>query len=232
MRAVRGCIWTLSTLGLVLSLGGPGSAQSTPKQTHKVIIYPSANESIEQLRNQGITNVDDYGSFWVAETDNAQRDALEKSRGDRVARGDYLNRIELSSLALDTTAGEPAAPAQLRQVAQTGKRLRLIQFKGPVRPEWLNQVKAAGKITVVTYIPNNAYLLSLDEKAEANLSTLMVPAGPIQWIGSYHPYYKLARFSQPFTGAPVDVHIAVVDGPEADQTIASISPAWLHRAYQ
>ena len=176
MRAVRGCIWTLLTLGLVLPLGGPGSAQTAQKQTHKVIIYPSANESIEQLRNQGITNVDNYGSFWVAETDDAQRDALEKSHGDRVARGDYLNRIELSSVALDTTAGEPRfLPSSVRPL-RPGKRLRLIQFKGPVRPEWLDQVKAAGKVKVVTYIPNNAYLLSLDEQAEANLSPLMVPA--------------------------------------------------------
>ncbi|MGA2221802.1 MAG: choice-of-anchor D domain-containing protein [Verrucomicrobiia bacterium] len=222
MRAVRGCIWTLLTLGLVLPLGGMGSAQTAQKQTHKVIIYPSANESVDQLKKQGVTNVANYGSFWVAETDDAQAEVVRKLYGDRVMKADYLNRVELAAMPLDTTVGEPVVPAHLRQAAQKGKNLRLIQFKGPVLSEWLEQVKKTGDVKVASYVPNNAYIVWLDRAAEDNLSKLMAPSGPIQWIGAYHPYYKMDPALANVGTSSIDVQVGVVNRPEAEQTVQAI----------
>ena len=61
MRVLRGCIWILFVVGVVL----PDSfraAQPAKEKKNKVIIYPAAGESIAQLRQQGIAKVDDYGS--------------------------------------------------------------------------------------------------------------------------------------------------------------------------
>ena len=41
---------------------------------NKVVIYPSANESIGQLKAKGITKVTNYGSYWLAEATEAQVD--------------------------------------------------------------------------------------------------------------------------------------------------------------
>jgi hypothetical protein len=102
----------------------------------------------------------------------------------------------------------------------------LIQFKGPVKPEWLQQVKSAGDVRIVSYIPNNAYVILLDQKGEEKLKTQLVPKGSIQWIGSYHPYYKIQKnlltagtWKQ---GAPVKVRVASVMDFETAQTAAAL----------
>jgi hypothetical protein len=113
-------------------------------------------------------------------------------------------------------------PAHLRQAAQKGKNLRLIQFKGPVLSEWLEQVKKAGDVKVVSYVPNNAYIVWLDRAAEDNLGKLMAPSGPVQWVGAYHPYYKMRPGLSNAGASSIDVQIGVVNGPEAEQTLQAI----------
>ena len=179
-------IWLCALVGLagLILMGHHGQALPAPTTNNKVIIYPAARETIDLLHQQGITNVANYGSYWVAEVGDKDLVKLKATHGDRVVVANHLNKIELSTGAIDTRAGEPAIPANLRQSAATGMRLRLLQFKGPVQPDWLEQVKAAGKVKIVSYIPNNAYLVHLDDAAEKNLAKLNGPAGPIQWIGS------------------------------------------------
>jgi hypothetical protein len=199
------------TLAAAFPAGFCAQAEQNPK-TNKAIIYPTAQDSIEQLHQQGIKKVDDYGSYWVVEATDAQVDTLQKLRGDRVVKANYLNRIELSAIALDTTAGEPSIPSHLQQSESSGKRLRLIQFKGPVQPQWLDKVKAAGDVRVVSYIPNNSYVVWTDASAEKKLRELKGPHGPLQWIGAYHPYYKISQDLRTVSGnEPIKVRVAVVD---------------------
>ncbi len=175
------------------------------------------------MREQGITNVDNYGSYWVAEVGDQSLAKLKATHGDRVVMANHLNRIELATGAIDTRGGEPAVPQSMRQSAgQGGKQLRLLQFKGPVQPAWLDQIKAGGNVKVVSYIPNNAYVVQVDQVGEENLAKLMAPSGPIQWIGSYHPYYKLRSSLRNSTAPTVKVDVAVVRGPDTDQTLQNL----------
>ena len=175
-----------------LFLAGFGiHAQAASAKSNKVIIYPSADETIDQLRQQGITHVDDYGSYWIAEADDRGLLNLKATYGDRVVAGDRLNRIELQTYTIDTAGGEPVVPSNLEQTEAQGRRLRLIQFRGPILPQWLDKVKALKNVEVIHYVPNNAYLIYLDAATEQKLDALRYPNGPIQWVGAYHPYYKL-----------------------------------------
>jgi len=222
MRVLRQYNWMLCLLGLALLFGivrGPlQTTQATgpaPSKSNKVIIYPKAGETISQLEQGGIRKVDDYGSFWVATATEEQVDSLRKTHGDRAVKANRLNRIDLSAAAIDTTVGEPSIPGNLRQAETAGKRLRLIQFEGPVQPRWVEQVKSAGPVTVVSYVPNNAYLVWLDEEAEQKLAETVNPQGPIQWIGPYHPYYKIQQDLLNVSGnQPIKVRVAVVDDPQ------------------
>src|ERR1017187_3274912 len=104
---------------------------------NKVVIYPTANEKIDQLRQKGI-KVRDYGSYWLAEATDAQVAELTKIYGARASKESRFNRIQLGVVSFDTTAGEPVIPAGFRQKEEgLGKRLRLVQFRGPIMPEWL-----------------------------------------------------------------------------------------------
>ncbi len=223
MKLSKICLCALvGTAGLIL-MGRHGQALPIGATSNKVIIYPSGNETIGQLRQQGITNVDNYGSYWVAEVGDQALAKLKATHGDRVVMANHLNRIELATGAIDTRAGEPNIPANMRQSLGAGKGLRLIQFKGPVQPEWLDQVKAGGNVKVVSYFPNNAYVVQVDQAGEENLAKLMAPSGPIQWIGSYHPYYKMRASLRNSTAPTVKVDVAIVRGPDSDQTLQNLA---------
>ena len=205
--------------GLLLG-GSAGRAQLATANKYKVIIYPSAGETIARLRQQGFTNVVNYGSYWLVETDAKHLKTLQATHKDRAVSGSYLSHIELRAMGIDTSLGEPAVPAGMRQAEVSGKRLRLIQFKGPVKGAWLDQVRDAGDVKIISYIPNNAYILWLDSNAEKKLPSLLDPQGPIQWIGAYHPYYKVSQdlLSASTSGSePIKVQVTVVDQSEDPQ---------------
>lgn len=193
---------------------------------NKVIIYPTVTESIDQLNQNGITKVKNYGSYWLVEATDAQVDELTKMYGARAVKESRLNRIELDVASFDTTAGDPSVPKDLQQVDGPGKRLRLVQFRGPVTPKWLQLVKSAGNVQIISYLPHNAYLVQLDASAEANLRDMEEPSGPIQWIGAYHPYYKikkgLVNADSEAASSLVDVRVIMVRDCVEDGTLDEI----------
>ncbi len=233
LRGRTSLLITLAAVGVLCSLS-PAPTRGEPKnpdagkgRKSKVIIYPKAGETIEQLKARGVGKVANYGSYWVVTGTDQEINALRKAYGNRVDKAEHLNRIELAAYPIDTTEGEPSVPDNLRETETAGKRLRLIQFVGPVQPQWLEQVKAAGDVKVVNYVPHNAYLLWLDGEAEAKLRKLMEPDGPIQWIGAYHPYYKIPkhlRTNETPGGSPtIDVVVGLVEHEGTEQTIQSLS---------
>src|SRR5204862_4645070 len=51
-----------------------------------------------------------------------------------------------------------------------GSRLRLVQFAGPIKQAWMDELQASG-LEVIAYVPNNAYLVREDAKADDLLAT-------------------------------------------------------------
>ena len=210
-------------LGLLLGLlVGPVFAATNG--LHRIIIYPQSGLSIDQLKHQGIISITNYGAYWIAEVTDRQQADLQKTLGTSVRSAENFDRIELHAATLNTRGPEREVPTALRQsVTATGKYLRLIQFKGPVLAAWLKAVTAIRGLQVVSYIPNNAYIVSTDASGEAQLRSLSEPAGPIQWIGAYHPAYKLQQGLLAGGGnVALTVRVVVLDGLEAASTIAAI----------
>ena len=124
----------------------------------------------------------DYGSYRLFEVPAA---ALNRNWGQ--ARDDY-NLILLNAAHLDTTRQEVQA---LRRSAGNfaGKRLHLIQFAGPVQPGWRQELLDAG-VQIVSYIPQNTYLVYGDSHSIAQLQAMAATAPHIQWEGAYLDDYK------------------------------------------
>ncbi|MCG3149753.1 MAG: hypothetical protein PCFJNLEI_03218 [Verrucomicrobiae bacterium] len=222
MRALRGMVGILIVVSFMVPLASR-AAKGSPKKLNKVIIYPTADDSVAQLKQGGVEQVRDFGSYWIAEVTDEQVKGLQRKHGDRLQKADHFNRLELAATTFDTTVGEPAVPVQLKERSVAGKRrLRLVQFNAPVQPGWLEQLQAAGKVKVINYVPNNAFLVMVDAAAETKLQTLREPAGPIQWIGAYHPYYKLPDSLQNVTEPTVRVRLAVVDDADAAQAVEAV----------
>ncbi len=139
------------------------------------------------LQAQGARLLADYGSFQLFETDPTPTTAPLKR--DQVESADESDIIELNAVHLDTRAAEVMA---LRKtvVPFAGKKLHLVQFVGPIKPEWREALEKTG-VSVVHYVPQNAYLVRGDNAALAKLQAWATTVDYLQWEGDYANDYKI-----------------------------------------
>jgi len=144
-----------------------------------------------QLAASGARRIADYGGFQLFDVDHATATAW----AGRMELRDEYNVIQLNAARLDTSRPQIQA---LRKPAAAfaGKRLHLIHFAGPVQPAWRESLLQAGA-QIVSYIPQNAYLVYGDGAALARLQALAAQAPHIQWEGAYLDDYKIHPSARP-----------------------------------
>jgi hypothetical protein len=130
--------------------------------------------------------VADYGSFQLIQADDP---ALTNSESGQVEREDGFDAIKLNAGQLDTRAAEVRA---LRKSAGpfTGKRLHLVQFAGPVKPEWRAALEETGA-RIISYLPENGYLVYGDAPALGRMQAWAATSDIVQWEGAYADDYKI-----------------------------------------
>jgi hypothetical protein len=167
----------------------PAAAAPFAAPRHKVQVSDPALAG--QLAARGARRIADYGSFQLFDVD----DATAAAGAGRMEMRDEYNVIKLNAARLDTSLPEIQA---LRKPAGAfaGKRLRLIHFAGPVQPAWRESLLQAGA-QIVSYIPQNAYLVYGDAAALARLQALAARAPHIQWEGAYLDDYKIHPAARP-----------------------------------
>lgn len=104
-------------------------------------------------------------------------------------------RILLNAGVIDTAAPE----AQARRTAAlpaAGKAMRLVQYPGPIQPGWYADLAGTG-VKIVTYIPENAYLVWGTGAQLAAVRKLP----DIQWEGDYTPFDRIDPGTKSPTGA-------------------------------
>lgn len=163
----------------------------------------------------GARVVVDYGSFQVVEANAAPPASVQ------AVPADELDHLELNVRRINTRAAE--AQSRRRPVgAFAGRRLHLVQFHGPVRPDWMEALRATG-VRVVSYIPHNAYLVYGSAGELTRLQTWAARAPHVQWEGDYadefkiHPRARLPHRGD-IPGGPAKSLYALqlVDDPEAN----------------
>lgn len=184
---------------------------------------------VSTLQARGARVLADYGEFHLLEVEGAVA-ATVGSRGSIVALPDL---IELNSGALDSRKPEVKA---LRKAVGTfaGRRLHLIQFIGPIKPEWREAAEATG-VRIIHYLPQNAYLVQGDARALARLQALGHSADYVQWEGEYAADFKLHpgarttdRGGNPRAPATDLFAVQMVDDAEANaETLALLDRAKL-----
>ena len=151
---------------------------------HKLQVSDAA--LAERIQSGGGRLIADYGAFKVLETSELK---TEFATNSHVEIRDAHNRILLNAFWLDTTSTYTKA---LRTSAGsfTGKRMHLVQFAGPVKPEWRDELAASG-VRIVSYIPHNTYLVYGDSPAIARVQSFAASAPHVQWDGAYAQSYRL-----------------------------------------
>ncbi len=95
--------------------------------------------------------------------------------------------ILLANALIDTESAQPLnIPASLRAQGDPGSYI--VQWNGPATPEFRARLAEAGA-QIVSYVPNNAYLVKVD----ATGAQVLEQTAGIQAVVPFEPYYKLQR---------------------------------------
>lgn len=169
----------------------PHSGYRSPGDRHKVKLADPA--LAEQIQKQGARLIADYGSFKLLEVDGGTVASLEGNRNVEI-RDDY-NLILLNAGEIDTSELKDEKKAQepddlaVGVTAEATKSLRLVQFAGPIKPEWYEELVATG-VEILSYVPNNAYLVYGDRGSLRRVRALAAGKESLQWEGEYKDSFK------------------------------------------
>ena len=105
--------------------------------------------------------------------------------------------IQLNAGAIDPGRAAKPTPARAAAMEFSGSRLHLVQFDGPIQPEWVEQLKQDG-YQIVDYIPENAYLVYGNSAA---LKSIRARAKHVRWEGAYLASDKIHPRARPAAAA-------------------------------
>ena len=210
----------IGSVSVAHSAGGPGSPRRGARK-----LRVSDPRLVRELQAQGGRLLADYGSYALVEVDAAAAPAL--LRDDRIEVRDEENLILLNTRTIDTTADEASALREPTE-ALAGRRLRLVQFVGPVRPDWHEALQETG-VTIVSYVPHNTYLVYGDDVALAQVQEMAAARSFVQWEGAFRsqdrvhpsaaPNARGRRADAPATGLYA---IQMVSDPSANAETLSV----------
>ncbi len=145
----------------------------------------------DTLRTSG--QLMDYGTQLFGELD-ADSIARLRDAGLRVSELDNPFSLTLGGETFDPLAR--ATPAGLRQSDSKGD-FHLIQFQGPIRPEWLNRLRAEG-VEVVQPLHPFSYIVwaSADQLDRARSQTA------VRWSGQMEANWKVQPHQRRYDAAP------------------------------
>jgi len=151
---------------------------------HKVRIYDTAMAA--KLEAAGARLVADYGGYRLYDTTNPpagiQSHPLNEFK-------DEYNFIELSTGRLDTRLPK-SIPSGTTPSGNSSRQLQLLQFAGPILPEWKTLVTGFG-IKIVSYIPENTYLIYGTTGQLANLAQSLRFTNIFQWQSALLTDFKI-----------------------------------------
>jgi subtilisin family serine protease len=184
--------------------------------THKALVQAKEPELRDAIIAEGGSLIEDYGAFSLmsASGTTAEQMILQSTAGSSVR--DDLNVLLLRAGAFDTTEAEPASLSSLGEADPAQEQLYLVQFVGPIKKRWINELKSCTEI--VSYIPNNAYLVRANATGLSQLESLRSAGTFVQWTGTYKPGYKIAPEFRLDASDEVTATVQLVsnDGIDAD----------------
>jgi hypothetical protein len=165
----------------------------------------------ERVRSLGAEVLEVYDSFILisagptARTNLAREGLTIEEIADRTSAGRGAFRF-------DSRYGEPTIPDALRAdpLKDPDYNVYIVQFIGPVKPDWLEALMATGA-EVFAYLPSNSYVTALDRNEVPRVDALRF----VQWVGLYHPAYKLDLALLETTETSLIISFALLPGKDS-----------------
>ena len=203
---------------------------------HKIWVSSEDTRTLEQLRSSGaLLRSYEYGRrvLMIVDEDlhEGGRTALARAP---LAFADEENLIFFNGFVLDGTRPEELLsrlPANER-LSDAGERLYpgaslyIVQFEGPVRDEWIDELESSGA-RIVQHAPMNAYVVQAHPAAATALESLYDQADHVQYVGVYEPAFRLHPLLREAAAnqdnQPRRVTLQVVDGDRVRAVVDEIS---------
>ena len=177
--------------------------------TRKIVVFKTDEAAMSAAGNIKPIHVIDYPDRKVLIVEDTEIRALSRDSMEKVKVQDDFNKILLRDRVIDTTKPIPPVPEALRSAPAPGKQLYLIQFAGPIKEEWIKEVKKQDEVQFINYVPNNAYLMWTDGSTYNRLKTMVSTRPFLQWTGAYHAAYRIHPGFSSMTLAAPDEDIKV-----------------------
>lgn len=159
--------------------------------TRKIMVDNSDTSTLEELAKNNANLLADYGAFSLWRVSDKQAGQVQ-SRAT-VAIPTDLDSLQLRNGTLNTALlpSNSNAATKLAPRDSSSYQLWMVQFIGPLKNEWLDKLRNIS-IELVSYLPNNAYVVWLNGPQLTALQNLATSDSTIQWIGAYDPAYRLS----------------------------------------
>ncbi|MDW8412241.1 MAG: S8 family serine peptidase [Acidobacteriota bacterium] len=171
------------------SKGSIRPIDATSKAFSRIIIRSEADR--EKAKQIGEI-VEDYGSFvLVATSTENQLVAQRKAQDLRLDMEEIESTVNFRSGGFDPLKAENpallyAAEGGYQEAAATGDYY-VVQFVGPIRDKWIEDLTATGA-EVIQYIAHNAYIVY----ASADQIEKIKSHPRVRWSGQYQPAFKVS----------------------------------------
>lgn len=163
----------------------------SPVGPHKLMVHSGDTAQLSVLRRISPLAVVQYHQRSLYVLSNEALDGLPPQQLQQLNIQDDQNLIRLRDRFFDTTVPQADLPQGMQLAPRLEGQLHLVQFIGPVQDDWLAGLRQSEGLQIVTYIPENAYLVWANQSARDELAAQSSFQPHVQWEGPFHPAYKL-----------------------------------------
>ncbi|MGD9092728.1 MAG: S8 family serine peptidase, partial [Anaerolineales bacterium] len=159
----------------------------------------------------------DYGAFYWMDLAESDWVKFSMAQQDNIVEIPNAGEVSVMDFRFDPVAkGEPDLPVEMRaDEGRTG--FRLFQFVGPIKDEWLENLRITG-MELLQYYPQNTYLVwaSPVQTRYANTNSA------VRWTGLFHPAYRVSPSLRHAEGLIENVAVTIYDDGNISETLAQI----------
>jgi len=162
---------------------------------------------------------DDYGSFRWLELGEADFQRLVAS-GAAYTEDPEAAQVQINRFRFDPLVDAVPHATATGESDGSGPGFHLVQFRGPVRADWLLDLELIG-LEPLQYYPGNTYLVWGETSAASRARSL----SSVRWQGRVQPAYKPSPSLDARSGMIRNVDVMFYDEKQVDSTLASIEKA-------
>ncbi len=197
MRRMYGIIAVSAIfLALVMLMSNMAVSEALiPGENSTYVLIGTDNiDDIESLSQYGEV-METYDSFLLMKV-SQHGASMMQSAGLEVRTMGQRGLVGIKGHSFDVQNGIPQIPQELSINGYEGEGVYILQFIGPIKPEWKTEIQSMG-VTFYNYLPRYNYVIRTDSQRVSEIEALTY----VSWVGVYQPAYKISPGLEDITSA-------------------------------